>query len=163
MNPIGIEIRLSSMDDLYYSNIHIETDEVAMLNSLKIPLSIMLALAAIGVAHSRDRSSRSTEFYHIFDFKTQATKSAMIKAATAGFAINVSESDTITPIIMDEPPETARRFTIVNPLENSRMAGMMAMIPASQLAQFKQASCDGAVWIANANRKIQGSLRFQCT
>ncbi len=128
-----------------------------------IVFSIFLFALMGSPAIARDQSSRSREFYHIFDFQTDSKRSSVITGATAGFAINVSQSDTMTPIVLDEPPETPRRFTIVNPLENSRMGGMIAMIPPAQLAQFKQASCDGAVWIANAARKLKGSQQLRLT
>lgn len=124
----------------------------------------MLAIFAVqNSAIAQDRN-QSNELYHIFDLKTAAPKRDVIAAAGAGLKRNTSDAQTMTPIVMGAPPETPGRFTIRNPLEGSAsMGGIAAMIPALQLAQFKQASCDGAVWIANALRKVRGSQTLRLT
>lgn len=124
----------------------------------------MLAIFAVqNPAIAQDRN-QSNELYHIFDLKTAAPKRDMIAAAGTGLKRNTSDAQTMTPIVMGTPPETPGRFTIRNPLEGgASMGGIAAMIPASQLAQFKQASCDGAVWIANALRKVRGSQTLRLT
>ena len=130
----------------------------------KLVVAAMLAIfAALHPASAQDRN-QSNELYHIFDLKTAAPKRDMIAAAGAGLKRNTSDAQTMTPIVMGTPPETPGRFTIRNPLEGgASMGGIAAMIPASQLAQFKQASCDGAVWIANALRKVRGSQTLRLT
>lgn len=133
-----------------------------MKRSLYIMTAAVSALAMAAPASARD-SARVNEFYHIFDIQTSATKSQVIKATLDGMVNNIADSETITPIVLDQPPEQPRRFTLSNPFENSPMAGMMAMVPAAQLAQFKVAKCDGAIWIANANRKVHGSQNLRLT
>lgn len=103
-----------------------------------------------------DTSTRSRELYAIFDFTTSAPKPQVIKATLDGMAMNISRSDTMTPVVMDEPPATAARFKIVDALAGNPMAAMLAMAPASTRMQFKKATCDGAVWVADAVREVEG-------
>lgn len=126
---------------------------------LAVTLSTFLC---VPVATAKD-VSRATEFYHIFDFKTDVSKAQMIKAATAGLGRNISASETVTPLVMTPTPEKPQRFEIVNPFENSRMGGLMAMMSPTQLAQLKQAQCNGAIWIANASRQIARSQNLRLT
>lgn len=125
-------------------------------------LGIVLA-AAIGVAHvpaTAQDSSRASELYHIFDIKTAAKRTDIVKALQDGLNPNISKSDTITPLVMGPAPEIPGRFTIVNPLEGSTLGGL---IPPSQLAQLRQVRCDGAVWISTAVRKVRGSNQLRMT
>jgi hypothetical protein len=84
---------------------------------------------------------------------TIASLSRLVETLNA----NVTDSDTVMPLVRGEPPEKPGTFELVDALENSRMGGLAALIPAAQRAQFKQVKCDGAVWIANAVRRIRGS------
>ena len=124
----------------------------------------VLALAAVLVALPQaalaQDSSRTTELYHIFDFKTAARRGEVIKALQDGLNPNVSNSNTVTPIVMGPPPETPGRFRLVNPFENSPFAGFVS---TSDMATVKQARCDGAVWISSAVRKVRGSQSLMLT
>ena len=109
------------------------------------------------------KADRSIEIYHIFDLKTDASRTEITRAITDSLNNNVSDSDTIMPLVRGDPPETPGTFELVDALENSRMGGLSALIPAAQRAQFKQVKCDGAVWIANAVRRIRGSQNLRLT
>ena len=102
--------------------------------------SIAGALAMTPIAAVAQDSSRTTELYHIFDFKTAVKRGEMIKVLQDGINPNISKSNTVTPIVMGPAPETPGRFTLVNPFENSPYAGF---ISTSQLSTIKQARCDG--------------------
>ncbi len=121
--------------------------------------ALLLSLVASSPAIAQD-SSRATELYHIFDIKTAATRTEIIRALQDGMNPNISQSDTITPLVMGQAPETPGRFTLVNPLEGSPLGGL---IPASQMAQVRQVRCDGAVWISSALRKVRGSQQLRLT
>ncbi len=125
--------------------------------------AIMIALLAKGAsatpAFAQD-SDRANELYHIFDFKTTATRTAMAKALQDGLNPNVSNSNIITPIVMGAPPEKPGRFELYNPFENSPFAGFVS---AQQMATMKQARCNGAVWISSALRKVRGSQQLIIT
>ena len=122
-----------------------------------------LALAILAAPVSAQQADRSIEIYHIFDLKTAATRAEVTRAITDSLNANVSDSDTVMPLVRGEPPETPGSFELVDPFENSRMGGLAALIPAAQRAQLKQVKCDGAVWIANAVRKIRGSQHLRLT
>ena len=122
--------------------------------------SVMLATAAPAAAQ---RADRSIEIYHIFDLKTDASRTEITRAITDSLNANVTDSDTVMPLVRGEPPETPGTFELVDPFENSRLGGLGALIGASQRAQLKQVQCDGAVWIANAVRRIRGSQNLRLT
>lgn len=139
----------------------IQKKEGYMTNIAKT--AIMIALLAKGAsatpAFAQD-SDRANELYHIFDFKTTATRTAMAKALQDGLNPNVSNSNIITPIVMGAPPEKPGRFELYNPFENSPFAGFVS---AQQMATMKQARCNGAVWISSALRKVRGSQQLIIT
>ena len=121
---------------------------------------VMLATAAPAAAQQADRS---IEIYHIFDLKTDASRTEITRAITDSLNANVTDSDTVMPLVRGEPPEKPGTFELVDPFENSRLGGLGALIGASQRAQLKQVQCDGAVWIANAVRRIRGSQNLRLT
>lgn len=130
-----------------------------MKHTLRIAIACTLISAA--PVHAQD-SSRVTELYHIFDFKTEARRAEMIKALQDGLNPNISESDTTTPLVMGPAPETPGRFKLVNPIEDGRFP-FASMIPAAQAAMMKQVRCDGAVWISSAVRRVKGSQQLMLT
>ena len=133
------------------------------LKTIGTALAIVGSCFAISTPAAAQRADRSIEIYHIFDIKTDATRSEVARAMTDGLNINVSDSDTTMPLVRGAPPETPGTFELVNPFENSRLGGLGALLGASQQAQIKQVQCDGAVWIANAVRRIRGSQRLRMT
>ena len=118
------------------------------------------ALAMTPIAAAAQDSSRTTELYHIFDFKTAVKRGEMIKILQDGINPNISKSNTVTPIVMGPAPEKPGRFTLVNPFANSPYAGFVS---TSQLSTIKQARCEGAVWISSAVRKVRGSQQLMIT
>lgn len=121
--------------------------------------ALLLSVTAAAPATAQD-SSRATELYHIFDIRTTAARADVIRALQDGMNPNISQSDTMTPLVMGTPPETPARFTLVNPLEGTPLGGL---IPASQMAQVRQVRCDDAVWISSAIRKVRGSQQLRIT
>jgi hypothetical protein len=128
----------------------------------KAVLGMSAALCVASPAMAQ-RADRSIEIYHIFDLKTSASRAEVTRAITDSLNANVTDSDTVMPLVRGEPPEKPGTFELVDALENSRMGGLAALIPAAQRAQFKQVKCDGAVWIANAVRRIRGSQNLRLT
>ena len=104
-------------------------------------------------AHAGADISSTQEEYQIFRWKTDAPKRVMIQAATSSLAHYASGWQTTTPIVMDAPPPLADRFKLISRLTNSALAGLGG---ASAL-QFRVATCDGAVWISNTQRDVEGS------
>lgn len=126
-------------------------------------LAALLLGGSAAVPARADTSTRSRELYAIFDFATDAPKGQVIKATLDGMAMNISHSDTMTPVVMDEPPVTPGRFRVVDLLDGNPMASMLALAPASQRMQFKRATCDGAIWIADAVREVEGMHTLRLT
>ena len=130
----------------------------------KLTLALVAALATLFSPPAvAQRADRSIEIYHIFDLKTDAPRSEITKAITDPLNRHVSDSDTVKPLVRGAPPEVPGTFELVDPFENSRLGGLGALLGASQRAQVKQVQCDGAVWIANAVRKIRGSQNLRMT
>lgn len=125
----------------------------------------LVIAAVMGAASPAAAQSvqQAAELYHIFDLKTDAPKRDVIAAANAGLGNNTNERNAVTPIVMGPPPATPGRFRIVDPLAESRLGGLAALMGAAQMAQFKQATCDGAVWVANATRKVHRSQLLRLT
>jgi len=103
----------------------------------------------------------SVEYYRIFDIKTDSKRQDVIKAASAGLALNVNSAREASPIpSFAEAPETAGRFKLVNPFEGTNMAALAAM---GGTTGIKIATCEGAVWSADATRSVQGSSDLRLT
>ncbi len=130
---------------------------------VRMAFGIVAALAGSAATAQAQDKQRNSEIYHIFDIRTAAAKSAVTKAAEAGLRSNVSDSDITTPIVMGPPPEKPGRMEIVNALDSKSFGGLAGLMSAGQALQFKQARCDGAIWIANANRRVRGSQQLRLT
>lgn len=125
-------------------------------------LAAALNAAAASPAAAQD-ASRITEIYHVFNFETASPRADMIKALTDGLRINVSDSQTITPVVMGEIPETPGKMQLVNLSDNPAFAGIAAIAGSAQSAMFKQVKCDGAVWIASAKREVRRTQQLTLT
>ncbi|GGD81970.1 hypothetical protein [Croceicoccus mobilis] len=135
---------------------------------LKTKTSLLTMLAIAGglsgaLPANAQQADRTRELYHIFDIQTEASRSDVVKAVKDGMNINVSDSQTITPLVRGTPPEEPGTFELVDPLAEGRLGGLGALIGAAQAAQIKQVKCDGAVWIATAQRRIRGSQTLRLT
>lgn len=106
--------------------------------------------------------TKTVEYYRIFDVKTDADRQLVAEAASNGLGQNVNDANEATPIpSFSTPPEEPGRFKLVNPFEGSQMAAFAAMSGGS--LGFKIATCDGAVWTANAKREVSGSNNLSLT
>lgn len=119
-----------------------------------------LAITAVSLVGSgpanANGGTRTKELYAVFDLKTDAPKRAVIKALLDGMANNIDQSETLQPVVMDAPPAQPGHFQLIDPTLSGPMASMFAMVPAAQRAALKRVSCDGAVWIAEADRRVEG-------
>lgn len=130
------------------------------LGLVAIPLA--LGLAACGaVNNSLARKTKTVEYYRIFDIKTKADRQTVSDAASNGLGRNINDAREATPIpSFSTPPDAPGRFKLVNPLEGTNMA---AFASAGGSVGFKIATCEGAVWTANANRDVQGATHLNLT
>lgn len=120
-----------------------------------------LALGGCGsLNNSLAEKTKTIEYYRIFNIETDSHRSAVITAASDGLGQNINNATENTPIpSFSKAPAEPGRFKLINPFEGSSMAALAAASGAS----IKMASCEGAVWIAQANRDIQGSDNLKLT
>lgn len=105
--------------------------------------------------------SKSVEYYRIYDIKTNASRAAVIKAASDGLGRNVNDTQEATPIPSSGTlPDTPGRFKLINPFEGSTLA---ALASGGGSLGMRVATCDGAVWTAKARREIAGSNNLTVT
>ncbi len=123
-------------------------------------LLVAALFLSASAAHAGADISSTQEEYQIFRWKTDAPKRVMIQAATSSLARYASGWQTTIPIVIDGPP--GGRFELINPLANSPLAGLAALGGASAL-QFRVATCDGAVWMSNIQRDVEGSQHLRVT
>lgn len=119
-------------------------------------------IAAISLPTVADAQSRSASYqmYAIIDFETDAPKRVVMDAAEQSLGRHSTDFQFNRPIAVPTPEEPGR-FALVNPLQNSPLGALAAL--SGGMAQYQVATCEGAVWTANANRNISGSqaLRVQ--
>ena len=125
-----------------------------------VAAALGLLAAAPAVAQSVEQAS---ELYHIFDFKTDAPRRDVIAAADLGLRNNTNDRTATTPIVMGPPPAAPGRVRIVDPLSSGQLGGLAALVGAAQMAQLKQATCEGAVWVANAVRRTHRTQNLRLT
>lgn len=103
----------------------------------------------------------TVEYYRIFDLKTSEARKVVAQAASDGLGRNVGNTQEATPIpASSELPDKPGRFKLVNPFEGSKFAALAA---SGGSLGMKVATCDGAVWTANAQRKVTGSNNLRLT
>ncbi|RCS70229.1 hypothetical protein [Vibrio casei] len=104
--------------------------------------------------------SKTVEYYRIFDIQTDSDRATVINAASNGLGQNINSANESTPIPnFSTPPKQSGRFLLVNPFAGSNMASLAAANGVS----LKVATCDGAVWVAQAIREIQDSSTLKLT
>lgn len=120
-----------------------------------------LALAGCGsLNNSLVEKTKTVEYYRIFNIETNSHRSSVIAAASDGLGQNINNATENTPIpSFSKPPSEPGRFKLINPFEGSSMAALAAASGAS----IKMASCEGAVWVAQANRDVEGSDSLRIT
>lgn len=126
-----------------------------------------MAIALSGCAASNSYLANRTstvEMYHIFDIKTNASTSAVIKAAADGLAQNTNDIQQTTPLQMGQTvPDEPGRFILDDvgaklAAQNGGLGAIMQMAAAQNGGMtMKAARCDGAVWTSRAQRTISGS------
>ncbi|MDA8171749.1 MAG: hypothetical protein M0Z48_07995 [Nitrospiraceae bacterium] len=122
-------------------------------------LSLIFLLAGCGtVNNALSEKTKRIEYYRIYDVKTSADKDQIIHAASKGLGENVNNANESTPIPdFTEPPAKPGRFKLINPFGNTGMGSLLAA------NGIKLCSCDGAVWIAKANRNTKNSSDLNLT
>ena len=126
-------------------------------------LVVAALVLSAGAARARADLSSTAEGYQVYRWKTEAPNRARIQAAPASLGRYASGWQTTTPIVMDAPPSQAERFKLVDPLANSPLASLAALGGASGALQPRVATCEGAVWISNIQRDLDGPQHLRVT
>ena len=131
--------------------------------ALVVPAVAVITGCSTGNSYLANRST-TVEMYHIFDIKTKAGTSEVVKAAADGLAQNTSDIHQVTPLQMGKSvPLEPGRFVIDDvgaKLASSNTGlGVMMQMAAMQNGgvSMKAAKCDDAVWTSRAQRSIAGS------
>lgn len=98
--------------------------------------------------------TKRVEYYRIFNIKTDANRNLVAKAASNGLGANTSDiNENMSIPTFSEPPEKPGRFKLSNPFQGTQLGNLMA---AGGNASFKIATCEDAVWTANAKKTVKG-------
>lgn len=134
-----------------------------LIRALVVPAVAVLAGCATGNSYLANRTT-TVEMYHIFDIKTQAGTSVVVKAAADGLAQNTSDIHQVTPLQMGKTvPVEPGRFVIddVGAKLAGSNTGLGAMMQMAAMqnggVSLKAAKCDDAVWTSRAQRSVAGS------
>lgn len=128
------------------------------ISSLAVALGLLAGCGTVN--NTLAEKTKTVEYYRIFNITTQADRYSVIDAASNGLGQNINSARENTPIpSFSEAPEKPGRFTLVNPFEGSNFAALAAASGTS----LKMASCEGAVWIAQADREVEGSDSLKLT
>lgn len=104
--------------------------------------------------------TQHVEYYRIFDIKTQEKRKVIAEAASDGLGRNASDAQESTPIPSGPVPEEPGRFKLFTPFANTNFGALMA---AGGGGNVRMATCDDAVWTAQAVRNIENSNTLNVT
>lgn len=121
------------------------------------------AMLAWGAPAFAQDNQDTQEIYHIFKLETDAPRGELIKALRLGLKENTTDTQVATPLVRGEPPEKPGSFELINPLSDGRFGALGALLGAGNAAEIMQVQCNGAVWIANGQRRLRGSQRLRIT
>lgn len=132
-------------------------------------LFLTLILTACGGLNNKLASkTKRVEYYRIFDIKSDLDRSAVAEAASNGLGRNVGDAQEAMPIpSFSTPPAQPGRFKVVNQMDAIQgselgrsvkaLAALGGGIGGGSLG-LKSAQCDGAVWTAKSQKKVDGSF-----
>jgi hypothetical protein len=134
--------------------------------------NIGLVIAAVAVTtlsgcasvnNASTEKQKSIELYRVFDIQTKADRYHVADAASDGLGANVSSANEKRPIVMGEKPDKPGRFKPSNlgSSMGNQVGGMMqlAMQMNSSISNMlKTVECEGAVWTATAQRKVDNAF-----
>ncbi|HEX9174054.1 MAG TPA: hypothetical protein VF861_15500, partial [Telluria sp.] len=120
-----------------------------MMKSSMMALAVAAAVAGCsttGGSNMLASTTKTVEYYRVFDIKTEAAAQAVAQAAATGISRNVPDATVATPVpssaeVQDQPG----RFKMVDPASAA---------PGAPLA--RSPSCEGATWTARAAPRVRG-------
>lgn len=119
------------------------------MKSSMMALAVAAAVAGCsttGGSNMLASTTKTVEYYRVFDIKTEAAAQAVAQAAATGISRNVPDATLATPMpnsaaVQDQPG----RFKMADPA-NAAPGAPMARSP----------SCEGATWTARAAPRVRG-------
>jgi hypothetical protein len=119
------------------------------MKSSMMALAVAAAVAGCsttGGSNMLASTTKTVEYYRVFDIKTEAAAQAVAQAAATGISRNVPDATVATPVpssaeVQDQPG----RFKMVDPASAA---------PGAPLA--RSPSCEGATWTARAAPRVRG-------
>jgi hypothetical protein len=119
------------------------------MKSSMMALAVAAAVAGCGTMDSGSMlasTTKTVEYYRVFDIRTEAAAQAVAQAATTGISRNVPDATLTTPVpasaaVQDQPG----RFKLADPGS-----------AASGAPLARSPSCEGATWTARANPQVRG-------
>ena len=130
------------------------------LIALAVATAVTTGCASLNNASTEKK--KSIELYRVFDVQTTSDRNIVIEAASDGLGENVQSANESRPIVMGDKPVKPGRFKPVNGTKAMGQAGGM-MAFAMQMNpslgnMLKTAECDGAVWTATAQKKVDNAF-----
>jgi hypothetical protein len=119
------------------------------MKSSMMALAVAAAVAGCSTADSGSMlagTTKTVEYYRVFDIKTAAAAPAVARAATEGISRNVPNATLATPMpATTEVQEQPGRFKMIEP------ASAAPGVPVARAP-----ACDGAAWTAKAAPRVRG-------
>jgi len=124
---------------------------------------LLLSLTACGtINNALVEKNKQFEYYRIFDIKTDANRNVVANAASKGLGKNVSSANEARPIPTSSTlPEIPGRFQVTEPFKGTAFGALAAQGGGS--LGMKMATCEGAVWTANATKNVTNSFNLNLT
>lgn len=134
-----------------------------MKKMMVVCFGLLMLTGCAGFNNSMAEKTKATEYYRIFDIKTDAKRQIVAKAASEGLGANTSDiNENMSIPNFTTPPEQPGRFKLVDPFQGMKM-GPLAMMAGGGNRSMKVATCEDAVWTANAKKTIKGSSDLTLT
>ena len=132
------------------------------MKKLLLPVVALFTLSSCAsVNNAITEKSKTIEYYRIFDVKTSAKRFVVAEAASDGLGANTTDINENMPIPTGSaPPSSPGRFKLDSPFKGTQLGALMA---GGGNTSYKIATCDEAVWTANAKKNVPGSSNLSLT
>jgi hypothetical protein len=119
------------------------------MKSSMMALAVAAAVAGCSTTNGGSMlasTTKTVEYYRVFDIKTEAAALAVAQAAATGISRNVPDATLATPVpASPEVQDLPGRFKMVDPASAA---------PGASVA--RSPSCEGAAWTAKAAPRVRG-------
>lgn len=134
-------------------------------SGLLVKVSAVASLLVLGGCGALNNQladkTKQVEYYRIFDIKTDDSRRVISEAASNGLGRNVNNARETTPIPNGPVPDQPGRFQLSNPLAGTQLGAFMHVAGGGLAGRI--ATCENAVWTADAVRRVDGSDNLKLT